>query len=417
MHICFVAIDYHESQTGGGIASYVGTLGKALVARGHRVTVLAKGSDNETTEDQGLHIMRVKLGNTHWYLYKLRAPSIAVLPVRELEWSLALRRRLDSLLAENHVDVVEGCETGILFLSDEQNELPPLVVRLHGESYVFRKYSGQRIRLGERLNRWLEFAALRRAAAVTSPSRFQAQEVAKDLGWPAERIHVIPNPVSSWLLERALNDVSAVSGRRPVLSHALSGVEGRDKGSAVVLYTGRIEYRKGTVPLLRSVPYVAQEFPDVQYVIAGGQHTSINDRTLNRVLDGDDIRSHVHLLGHVLWQQLADWYRQSTVFVMPSYYETFCISAVEAMAFGLPVVATTAGGLPEVVEDGVTGILVPPGDPQALAEAVVRLLRDPDMRERMGQAGRERVLEKFTVEQVVEEMLKLYHEVVFEHGR
>jgi len=404
MHICFVAIDYHEGHTGGGIASYVGTLGKALVTRGHSVTVLAKGPHNETTENQGLRIMRVQLGNLHWYLYKLRAPSIAVLPVRELEWSVALRRGLDSLLAEHHIDVVEGCETGFLFLSgNKQNELPSLVVRLHGEPYVFRKYSGQRIRLGERVNRWLEFAALRRAAAVTSPSYFQAQEVAKDLGWPTERIYVIPNPISPWLLEQALNSEPAVGDQWPVLSAA--------EGSPVVLYTGRIEYRKGTIPLLRSVPYVTKAFPNVQYVVAGGRHTSIDDRALNQVLDKDHIRAHVHLLGHVPWEQLPDWYRQATVFVMPSFYETFCISVVEAMAFGLPVVATTAGGLPEVVEDGVTGILVPPGDPKALAEAIVCLLRDPDLRRRMGQAGRERVLAEFTVDQVIEQTLNVYEQV------
>jgi glycosyltransferase involved in cell wall biosynthesis len=100
------------------------------------------------------------------------------------------------------------------------------------------------------------------------------------------------------------------------------------------------------------------------------------------------------------------------VFVMPSYYETFGISCLEAMAFGLPVVATRAGGLPEVVEDGVTGLLVPPGDTHALAEAIGRLLRDPDLRRRLGEAGRERVLARFTAEHVVKEMIPVY-----EHAR
>jgi glycosyltransferase involved in cell wall biosynthesis len=97
---------------------------------------------------------------------------------------------------------------------------------------------------------------------------------------------------------------------------------------------------------------------------------------------------------------------------MPSYYETFGISVIEAMAFGLPVVAANVGGLPEVVEDGVTGILVPPKDPEALAEALVRLLRDPDLSARMGRAGRERVRSEFTVDKIVSQTLDVYQSVI-----
>jgi glycosyltransferase involved in cell wall biosynthesis len=118
------------------------------------------------------------------------------------------------------------------------------------------------------------------------------------------------------------------------------------------------------------------------------------------------------MLGHVPWQQLADLYRRASVFVMPSFYETFGISVIEAMAFGLPVVATRTGGLPEVVDDGVTGILVPAGDAEALADALIRLLRDPDLRRRMGQAGQERVRAEFTIDRVVSQTLAVYESVI-----
>src|SRR6185295_10842852 len=113
--------------------------------------------------------------------------------------------------------------------------------------------------------------------------------------------------------------------------------------------------------------------PQVEYVIAGGHHNSIAEQTLAGTLAEGNTREHVQLLGHVAWQQLAEWYRRATVFVMPSRYETFGISVVEAMAFGVPVVATNVGGLPELIDDGVTGLLVPPRDPDALADAINRL--------------------------------------------
>jgi glycosyltransferase involved in cell wall biosynthesis len=113
-------------------------------------------------------------------------------------------------------------------------------------------------------------------------------------------------------------------------------------------------------------------------------------------------------LGYIPWRKLMDCYRRAALFVMPSYYETFGISCLEAMAFGLPVVATRAGGLPEVVEDGVTGLLVPPGDSAALADAICRLLADADLRQRLGETGRERVVANFTAERVVQETMAVY---------
>jgi glycosyltransferase involved in cell wall biosynthesis len=168
---------------------------------------------------------------------------------------------------------------------------------------------------------------------------------------------------------------------------------------------------KGTLDLLRSVDRVASRFPDVEYVIAGARHNSINDQTLARMLGTNGKRDKVRLLGHVAWKELGEWYRRASVFVMASHYETFGISVIEAMAFGLPVIATNVGGLPEVVEDGVTGILVPPRDVEALSEAVLRLLSDQDLRDRLGRAGRERVLNRFQPEQIVEQTLDVYARV------
>jgi glycogen(starch) synthase len=395
MHICFLAIDYHESSAGGGIASYVNTIGPELVARGHQVTVLAKGRQKQVITQGQMRIVRTPLGNLHWYLYKSGMSSSAVMPVREVEWSLGLSRELKQLVTEEKIDVVETSETGILFLGNRHKRFPPFVARLHGERYVFDKYSGQKIGLGVRLNRRIVLHALRRASAISSPSRFQANEVTNALGCDPHHIQVIYNPVSPLLLQATAKYDSLDSERQ----------------DSTVLYTGRIGLVKGTVPLLGSVTQVAREVPEVQYIIAGARHSSIDDDTLNEMLIRDNVQQHVKLLGHLPWHQLVDLYRRASIFVMPSYYETFGISVVEAMAFGLPVVATTAGGLPEVVENGVTGILVPPGDPKALADAIICLLRNPELRQRMGQAGRERVQTEFTVERVVEQTQAVYQEV------
>jgi glycosyltransferase involved in cell wall biosynthesis len=105
----------------------------------------------------------------------------------------------------------------------------------------------------------------------------------------------------------------------------------------------------------------------------------------------------VHCVSGISDDELAGLYGQAEVAVVPSLYEGFSLPAIEAMACGVAVVATTGGALPEVVGvDGETGLLVTPNDPSALAIAIARLLDDPALRARLGAAGRERVINRFT---------------------
>jgi glycosyltransferase involved in cell wall biosynthesis len=390
MHICYVAIDYHENDGGGGIASYVNAVGKELSRQGHKVTILANGKERRATIADGINLIRMPFGNLHWYSYKLGLPGGLVLPLREIEWSLNLRRSLARLMREEKFDVIEACEAALFFLKRGAVKTIPLVVRLHGEQYVFAKYSGQAITPGESLLHRMELRSLRYADALTAPSSFQAQEMTNELG--SNSIKVIPNPIDPWMLEQGQS------------SQSPNTENGRD----TVLYTGRLQYAKGVLVLLDAVPMVAREHKHAHFTIAGARHTSIDDAALTQRLNADDTTRHVSLPGHVPWRKLVEHYRAAKIFVMPSYYETGGISVIEAMAFGLPVVATRAGGLSEVVEDGVTGILVPPGDSTALAEAICRLLRDPELRRSMGAAGRSTVLEKFTVDRLAARTLAVY---------
>src|SRR6202042_2740775 len=114
---------------------------------------------------------------------------------------------------------------------------------------------------------------------------------------------------------------------------------------------------------------------------------------------------------------LARLYGQAEVAVVPSLYEGFSLPAIEAMACGVALVATTGGALPEVVgTDGETGLLVPPDDPGALAAAIGRLLDDPDLRARLGDAGRQRGLGRFTWEVTAQGTVGQYQALVAENG-
>ncbi len=118
----------------------------------------------------------------------------------------------------------------------------------------------------------------------------------------------------------------------------------------------------------------------------------------------------------VTTERIVELYAEAEVAAVPSLYEGFSLPAIEAMACGVPVVATTGGALPEVVgDDGDTGLLVPPADPSALAVALGRALDDPGLRARIGEAGRARVLERFTWRIAATRTVEQYRALLDEH--
>jgi glycosyltransferase involved in cell wall biosynthesis len=131
--------------------------------------------------------------------------------------------------------------------------------------------------------------------------------------------------------------------------------------------------------------------------------------TLERQIKEHHLEKHVVLAG--FRPDVLSLHKAFDIFVMSSVTEGLGTSLLDAMAAGKPIVATSTGGIPEVVEDGVTGILVPPRDDAAMAEAIVSLLKDPELRWRMGNAGLSRARERFSAERMVSETLRVYQHV------
>ncbi len=164
---------------------------------------------------------------------------------------------------------------------------------------------------------------------------------------------------------------------------------------------------KGQRYLVDAAAEVLRHEPDARFIIAG-------EGELRQPLE-QQIR-HLHLEKHVMLAgfrpDVLSLHRAFDIFVMSSVTEGLGTSLLDAMAAGKPVVATRTGGIPEVVEDLVTGILVPPRDTRAMAGALITLLGDADLRARMGAAGLARVQAEFTAERMVEHTLRVYGQVV-----
>lgn len=184
----------------------------------------------------------------------------------------------------------------------------------------------------------------------------------------------------------------------------------RDTTAPRVLFMGRVGDRKGIFDLLQAWPRVLAAAPSARLVVAG-------DGELDRLktnIDRLGIRASVEVLGWIGGNDRMRAYRDAHVFCLPSYAEGLPMGVLEAMGAGLPVVSTAINGTPDAVVDGLTGILHTPGDIDALAEALVTLLTDPDLRNKMGAAGHHRVTHTFDPEQQAAHLRQCWERVVQE---
>lgn len=241
----------------------------------------------------------------------------------------------------------------------------PYVVTLKGVAADEARHESGPAALGLRVAALLEARNARRAGRVVVPSRYAARMARRFYGIPAERLAVVPEPV-----DRRSRDGD--SGHPP-------------RSDPTVLSVARQYPRKRTDLLLRALPHLAHRVPTVRLRIVGDGPELPR---LRRLASSLRIGARVTFLGRVTDRALAEEYARADCFALPSEQEAYGIAAVEAMAAGLPVVAARAGATPEVVDDGVTGLLIEPGDVTALTDALTRVLSNPSLRRRMGRAGR-----------------------------
>ena len=203
-------------------------------------------------------------------------------------------------------------------------------------------------------------------------------------------------------------DPDRVRKAAPVDVRARLGLPG---SARIVLAVGALVGHKGHRHLVAAIPAIVAAEPDAHVVIAGEGRLRDDLSTLARALG---VTKRLSLPGYV--DDVAGWFAAADIFVMPSVEEGLGSSVLDAMAAGVPIVATTAGGLPEAVRDGTDGILVPPGDPSALATAVAALLRDRYRAHALAAEASKRVEAEFSVDRMVEETIAVYRAVRVERG-
>jgi hypothetical protein len=371
----------------GGVGTYTRSIGRALSNLGHEVHVLTPGNPQRVCLDGPVSI-HVAPADYFPIVERLIPGSGSCYRI-----SRAMRR----LVAEQQLDIVEFANwegLGTLFALSRPI---PIVVRLHTSSREAHAIDGRAIRgpikWDIRRERW----QARMADALVTHSVAHQKEMSEELGIECKRIAVIPHGIPVF-----------PDFKRPE----------RATAEPSVVFLGRLETRKGTVDLLHAIPRVLDAVPNARFALIGKDraHCPAN-RTHAQYLQDEfapSIRARVDLLGQIPDGEVDRWLQTADVFVAPSLYESFGLVFLEAMRWGTAVIGTRAGGIPEIIKDNETGLLVEPHKPAQLAEAIISLLKNPSKGRAFGEAGRRRVESNFNVELMACQVENLYQSVIDE---
>lgn len=260
-----------------------------------------------------------------------------------------------------------------------------------------RHYSNYHTRIGKRWHVRVDQLCNRMSHAVIAVSQHTADHIVHEEGAPAEKVHVVLNGI----------DFSRVKVSDPDAPARLRR-EWCPEGGYLLAVPGRLHPEKGHTYLFQALPAIRRRLacPLVVLVAGAGSFESAYQEEV-RSLGCEDI---VRFVG--FRRDIPDVIAAADVVVLPSVAEAFGLVVAEALYLGTPIVATHVGGIPEIVEDGVDGVLVPPADSKALADAIVCLLGDPERRRLMASAGRERVRDRFSFEKMMRAYEQLYERLL-----
>lgn len=407
LHIAFISehaspLALRGGSDAGGQNVYVDEVACGLGRLGHRVDVLTRRDSEEVPE-----IVALAPGVR---IVHLVAGPLQVLPKDDL-WPFmpAFRDALCAFARRDgaRYDLIHGnfWMSGWVATALRREFGIPVVQIFHATGKTKRRYQGAAdTSPDERIA--IEEAIVRDADRVIAQCPAERDELVDDYAANPARVAMIPSAVNTQLFHPTDRD----DARRRL---------GLDPHAPIVVYVGRMLPRKD----VRAVAILAQQTDlPVQLLLVGGETAEPDPLAtpeigeVRRLAVELGIADRVVCTGRRQPEELHRYYAAGDVAVTTPWYEPFGLTPLEGMACGVPVIGSAVGGIAYTIADGVTGFLVPPRDPTALAARLHLLLTDPALRERMGRAARDRVAREFTWNTVVERTSGLYADVLAEAG-
>lgn len=368
---------------GSGQTVHIRELSKNLMKLGHEVTIFSRRIEDKTLSKIGRNV-RFPLDNVPFFRHLGFAAS-----------SLCAITNFDMVHTQYHPGIIAGNWL------HEFHKLPH-VFTYHGFAPItFWNNPFQRLKMVDhRIGTYFSLRlGLDRTIAV---SHFLKRELVNYYRLDDELIDVIYNGVD---LERfnPRADGRIVREKYGTEDHPL------------VMFIGRLTPYKGVQFILEAIPEVLKVIPEAKFMFVGSSRFDVP--RIGAIISKPNVRSAVVFTGYVSDEMLPQFYASCDVFCYPSLWEGFGLTPAEAQASGKPVVAFETCAVPEVVQNGVTGLLVPRGDAKGISQAIMKLLLDSKLRRMMGEKARARAMTMFSWEEAARRTTMVYEKAQSEHGR
>ncbi|TGD82994.1 glycosyltransferase family 4 protein [Hymenobacter wooponensis] len=411
MRIAFISFEYPPDTAVGGIATYVNQVAKMMKSRGHDVEVFSASPTRAVSEEyEGLLVHRIHTNNTQAF------PKL-VLPVFE-------ERHL-----KDKFDLIESPEyKGDGYEIKRRFSTLPMVVKLHTPTQFIHEINftynillsgSQKLRYilggllrGEiRQPYWkqhiwkkdindIDYQVTAIADQIHTPSISLGDHVSEKWGIPREKIFNVPYP---FIPNEKFLEI-------PIAANPVT---------KKVTFIGRLEIRKGLVELTKAIPYVCEAVPDVTFTFVGKPIASIvpgmmMDEYIKKNLPGYESKLE---FTQAIAPEIPKLLAQADVCVFPSIWENFPNVCLEAMSAGRAIVASKQGGMYDMLSSPEAGLLVDPMQPREIANAIIKLLKDPELRTSLGKAARHKVLQAYNQEKIGGVMEGYYNQLVLKTAR
>ncbi|MGD0321362.1 MAG: glycosyltransferase [Acidimicrobiales bacterium] len=395
LHVCYLTQEYPPKRV-NGIGRVVHLLATGMAGTGHVIHVLTQGEGTPRVDlEEGVWVHRLAIAEH-------TAPTDPKVPARLWAYSATMCEELRRIHAHRPIDVVQAPNwdsEGIAAELDGRFRVviglyTPLKTLTRVDRLFAEALEGDDPTLRDMVD--LERYVYEHAGGILACGPAVIDEVETEYEIVLDRRFV-------GLVPHGLPDPTL--GVRPA----------ERPGKVNVLFVGRLEARKGIDTLLECVCQLAQEFDDVVFTVVGDDSLPASGGTTFRrafEASANYARGRVQFTGPVDDDLLRRFYAGCDILVVPSRFESFGLILLEAMMFSKPVVASAVGGIGEVVADGESGILVPPGDVAELSAALARLIRSPELRREMGSHGRRRFEECFRSSVMVQGAEAFYRQLI-----
>jgi len=391
MNILQVIGSFYPPFSLGGAAFVAHNISKALVKRGHDVTVY---TTNVLSRDSLFHSEQnpifVAGAKVYYFSNLIYKPSVYIYFSEEL--MKAVKENIANYDVIHLHEYRSYISLAVGYYAKKYHI--PYVLQAHGQLPRTAKW-----RLKQVFDVFFGYRLLRDASKVIALSKVEAEQY-KCMGMSEEKIAIIPNGI----------DLSEYAELPPKGAFKKKFNIPEDK--KIILYLGRIHKIKGIDFLIRACAYLKNKmsFKNTILIIAGPDDGYLSE--IKYLAQASDVSNSILFVGPLYGADKLAAYVDSEVYVLPSRYETFPMTILEAYACGKPIVASRVGGLKDLVIDGETGLLFELGNVKQLARSIFNLLNSNDVAKEMGLKGKNFVRENFTIEKVVERLEKVYEEVV-----